>query len=352
MKFFVFLLLIFISTTVMSQYPVLVSPPDAMTNAPANIRFSWLPMRMATQYQVNISQTPLLDTDSVVATNASVTVYRIDSRYNTKTELFPPTSFLLNGTYYWHVRACNDTYSATVFPPNANWTEWSPTRSFTVQGKIPPTAIAPYNNAKMISATPRIQWSPVKDATSYQLYIYSDATLTTLVYQITTTNVYVDFSTPMYYVGATPVYTYSVTPITTTPTLGPLRLGQTYYWYVNVVNSNALNSIVYNFTTLGGAPVLKTPVNNAGVVSVQPTFLWTPVKGATQYRFILTTNADINFAAPLVTVTVNSATNYTLTAAQKLQIGRTYRWRVQALNSSTPVADLQSRSTTAVFKTY
>jgi hypothetical protein len=303
---------------------------------------------MATQYQVNISQTPFPANDNIVASTANVTVYRIDSRYNTKTDLFPQTQFLLNGTYYWHVRATNDTYDSAVFPPNANWTSWSPARSFTVHSGTP-VVIAPYNTAKMISTTPRIQWTPVRDTTFYQLLISTNADMSAPVYQITTSNTYVDFSTPMYYAGAGTIYTYQATPLTTTPTLGPLHLGQTYYWYVNVINSVGINSTIYSFTTYGGAPLIRAPVNNAGVTSVQPTFLWTPVKGASQYRFTL--SAD-NFATTLLTVTVNSATNYTLTAAQKLQIGRTYYWRVQALNSTTPITDTQSRSNIVSFKTY
>ncbi|MEI6520991.1 MAG: hypothetical protein WCO98_13270, partial [bacterium] len=361
MKFLATLLLILISTAVMAQYPVMVSPPDVMTNAPSYLRFSWLPMRMATQYQVNISQTPLLDTDAIVASTLTVTVYRIDSRYNTKTELFPSTPFLLNGTYYWHVRACNDTYDSTVFPPNANWTSWSPARSFTVHGGIP-VAIAPYDTAKMISATPRIQWTPVRDAKAYRLQISTNADMTTPSYQIETTNTYVDFSTPMYYLydGTSTIYTYQASPLTTVqlntlPQLGPLHLGQKYYWklyayiFINDISEftdQSANSSVYNFTTYGGAPLIKAPVNNASVTSVQPTFLWTPVKGASQYRFTL--SAD-NFATTLLTVTVNSATNYTLTASQKLLIGKTYYWRVQALNSTTPITDTQSRSNIVSF---
>jgi hypothetical protein len=364
MKFFTTLFLILISTAVMAQYPVMVSPPDLMTNAPSYLRFSWLPMRMATQYQVNISQTPFPANDNIVASTANVTVYRIDSRYNTKTDLFPQTQFLLNATYYWHVRACNDTYDSTVFPPDANWTAWSPARSFTVHGGTP-VAIAPYNNAKMISATPRIQWTPVRDAKAYRLQISTNADMTNPSYQIQTTNTYVDFSTPMYYLydNISNIYTNQATPITTIqlntlPKLGPLYLGQKYYWivyayiFINDINEftdQSANSSVYNFTTYGGAPLIRAPVNNAGVTSVQPTFLWTPVKGASQYRFTL--SAD-NFATTLLTVTVNSATNYTLTAAQKLQIGRTYYWRVQALNSTTPITDTQSRSNIVSFKTY
>ncbi len=360
MKFYTAIFLILISTAVMAQYPVMVSPPDTMTNAPTTTRFSWLPMRMATQYQINISQTPLLATDTEVnpANLNSISVHRIDSKYNTKTELFLSNlllngisaTFLLNGTYYWHIRATNDVYSAATFPPNANWTAWSPTRSFTVHAGTP-TVVAPYTTAKLISATPRFQWSPVRDASTYQLYISTNADMSNPVYQIITTNTYVDFSTPLYYAGTAPNFTYQATPLTTS-TMGPLRLGQTYYWYVNVTNSVALNSAVYSFTTFGGAPTTLAPRNNASITSVQPTFLWTSVKGASQYRFMLTTNADVNFATPLVTVTVNSVTNYTLTATQKLMIGRTYRWRVQALNSNTPITDTQSRSTVVIFNTY
>jgi hypothetical protein len=106
-----------------------------------------------------------------------------------------------------------------------------------------------------------------------------------------------------------------------------------YYWRVNAANSGGTGpwSPIRGFTTLPLAPntpSLVSPAQGAGSVPVSPTLVWSPVSGAVSYQVQLSTAS--NFSA-LVLDSAGLAD--TSLAISGLEQGRTYYWRVNAVNS-------------------
>jgi photosystem II stability/assembly factor-like uncharacterized protein len=128
--------------------------------------------------------------------------------------------------------------------------------------------------------------------------------------------------------------------------------GVPLYWRVRVFEQEPLRSNwsdKWHFSTqlaegqwnpfVGGVP--EAPYNGATGVALSPTFAWNAADWATGYEFELADNA--NFTSPIAkkTVTVTVWVSDT-----ELEYGKTYYWRVRAVNAST-----QSEWGTGVFTT-
>jgi hypothetical protein len=98
-----------------------------------------------------------------------------------------------------------------------------------------------------------------------------------------------------------------------------------YYWRVATIDGYGKlgnYSTAQTFTKQYPISTLVSPLNGSTAAST-PTFIWTPVNGAAQYRLDVSIYA--NFSTTLDSITTDN-TRYTPTGAYV--IGRTYYWRV------------------------
>ena len=107
-----------------------------------------------------------------------------------------------------------------------------------------------------------------------------------------------------------------------TPTKG--YADGTYYWHVYMIDGNGragFYSYTATFTKQYPITTLISPIN--GSVPETPTFIWTPVDGAAQYRFEVSQNPSFSPLFDSIT-TVN--TQYT--PPKTYAPNRVYYWRV------------------------
>lgn len=174
--------------------------------------------------------------------------------------------------------------------------------------------------------TPMFTWKPIAGANSYWVIIARDPTFTTLVdYGFTQIPAYVprrtyDDETTSYYWAILPAANADgtglpVVPETTLP-VDPLHAcGET----------SPLDPNVCDFQKRSAPPTLLSPTNGTQLAEIQPTFQWTPVEGALDYRIEVST--DPSFGS-LLTNVVTGSTGYVSTTTYPAQ--STLYWRVQA----------------------
>jgi Tol biopolymer transport system component len=263
--------------------PVLASPVNAATTISLPPQLVWNAVSRATSYDIQVATDNQFTTTSLVFTRTG----------NTSLNIYVP-SLLNNTRYYWRVKATSSTaqsaYSAV---------------SYFNTGAVSlaaPTLVSPVTNQQSVSITPKLTWTTVTNAISYQYQLYTTSDL-----------------------SGTPVSGVSNSTSATFITNALARTTK-YYWRVRGVGpSNALGnwSNTGVFTTLLGPPTLVTPADN-GSVNSPVTFTWAAYPLATQFILnISTTNAFTNVVR--YTSTINSLPNIILTAGN-------YYWRVQATN--------------------
>lgn len=203
---------------------------------------------------------------------------------------------LLDGTYYWRVRAINN----LGYPG-----PYSSPRRFNID-TIPPsqaTLNTPVNNAFVSSARPQLKWFAAAGASQYRVQIDNNS----------------NFSSPE--VDAFPVRSTSFTP--------PASLPQgLYYWRVRAVDA-AGNLAPWSAARSLNISIALRPAHGTFIVSAtnaaRPTFTWAGVPGAASYQLAIASTpsfgASTFYAIPLTT------TSHTLPAVHSLNYG-TYYWRV------------------------
>jgi hypothetical protein len=170
-----------------------------------------------------------------------------------------PTTKLSNGTYYWRV--------IPIDPGNREGTS-SPSRSFVLGFNQVPTLIEPANNS-FPTFTPTFIWTAVQGAQLYRLKYSTD---------------------PSFSVGVTTVDTRNTT---FTPT-NELPNDVNYYWRLRSHSGNSISDWSPTWTFRKQwyiKPVLLAPLNNYQYVRF-PIFSWTPVPGASHYKFEMDTGLD------------------------------------------------------------
>jgi len=136
------------------QIVLLNSPGDKHITAKPEINFNWQILYGSTAYRLQI------DTNNFTGDSAMY-----DQLIETSNMSY---TLPKEREYQWRVRAESDTSQS----------QWSATRSLIYDATSPaaPQPKAPANNAS-VSSPVTIQWDPVADAESYQLYVYkSDST--------------------------------------------------------------------------------------------------------------------------------------------------------------------------------
>ena len=207
-------------------------------------------------------------------------------------------------TYYWRVCATNSNDSDT--------SAWSAAWTFTTSDA--PILTSPsdgyvYPN----SVTPTLQCTAI---TRVGKYIYQWDTTAT-------------FNSPM---------CASTTKTSNSTSIGPLKLGTTYYWRMRATNYNDDSdtsswSTVWSFTTGGSIPTLASPSNGATAIRLRPTLDWNAVSSCDYYDYECDTTPQFN-SPELQSGAIAAGTSEV--RLNQLRYGTTYYWRVRIrLNSDT-----------------
>ncbi|MDX2175627.1 MAG: hypothetical protein SF028_04065 [Candidatus Sumerlaeia bacterium] len=175
--------------------------------------------------------------------------------------------------------------------------------------------ISPEPDAVGVAETPSFSWQPSPGASGYNLWLFGNL------------NGQPDFNNAF----VSPV----LTETNWTSTLGPLGVGQTYFWRVVATDGTAFrenNGGIRKFTTLNIPPFsLQSPANSVAGVATEPTLFWSAAQNATRYR------VDIEFldGADLPRFEVSAPATSANLATFGVQLnGETgYRWSVTAIGA-------------------
>lgn len=274
-----------------SNVPALVEPANGTvttgaTQPPVGMpNFVWEPVDGAERYNLQVSASA-----GFASLALDVTTYA--------TAHTPPNA-LADGEYYWRVRgsvgkdwgAFSDVYSFVK--------EWS------ADGQIVPQLLSPATGATRAAFAPEdFSWTPVAGAATYLLEISTDATFSTIFYKTTTLKPH---HTPANNL-ANNNYFWRVTPIDNKGNFG---------------RPSATSSFSFNWSV---APQLLTPADNIDT-PYTPTFTWTAVAGAKEYR--LEVDTDQSFPSPTVCKCYNTDFSW----EKNLANDQEYFWRVKAIDS-------------------
>ena len=209
------------------------------------------------------------------------------------------TALMYGTTYYWRVRAVNESANDT--------SDYSAVRNFTTCSG--PTLDYP-NDGMIYSSTvkPTLYWNAITGVGSYILEWDTVSS----------------FSSPMF---------GTFTTSSTNVTINALLYGTTYYWRVKATNSDDSDtssySAVRSFTTCS-APTLDYPNNDMiYTTTVRPTVSWNTITGVGSY--ILEWDTVSSFSSPMFSSFTTSSTSVNING---LLFGTTYYWRVKATNSN------------------
>ena len=226
-----------------------------------------------------------------------------------------PLNLSFGKAYYLRMRATNTNESDT--------SAWSAVRTFYTSDA--PVLNSPSNGyVYSSSVTPTLKCETIRNAGKY-------------IFQWDTTS---NFNSPL---------CRSTVQTSTSVTVGPLKLGTTYYWRVQATNYNDSDtsswSTVWSFTTGGSIPTLSSPSNGSTAVRLRPTLQWNSVSSCNYYDYECDTTPNFN-SSELQSGSVASGT--TSIRLNQLRYGTTYYWRVRIrLNSDTSSWSTVWRFTTA-----
>jgi hypothetical protein len=277
----------------------LFGPANGVTITTGDPIFTWDRVVGARDYRVKVSRDPSMSP-------------LFDYSYTDYTTFIPYTygtsglqNAYPNDTYYWQVDARN--HSGVVIAT-------SEARSFT---KAMIQAISNPANGATLTADPSFVWSRVVGARDYRVKVSRDPSMSPL-YDYT----YIDFINFVPYTSGTSGLqdTYS---------------NDTYYWQVDARNHSGVvlfSSATWSFTKAMTLPLIA-PANGAHVDG-EPTFEWTPVVGARDYRVKVSVNPTMTPLYDYVYTDYPIFTPYNGPGLRDTYAGNTYYWQVEARNHS------------------
>lgn len=318
--------------------PALVSPTDSVDTKVSDVVLDWEPVPGARTYDVQISDGPTFDPGSTTtATGVQGT-------------RFSPKTTLANDQFWWRVRAIDLNGQATTWAQ----TNFGFNRVYEHQSQ----AVYPLGSyaspAPLSTSRPYYEWTPVPQASDYELIVASDLNFSENVRSCRTSGT-----------------TY--TPRSTTDC--GFKSSGTTYWMVRPLdkpyNTSGLpgqfasvpQAIDWTEPTTAPEPFnpalevqgMKVAVTGGGAgcasalcdnVPTTPVFSWDPMPGATSYRVYIgqdnkfTTSVLATTSVPIGTnntmlslewkTSGNSSTNDKLSALPDSSAGQAYHWYVQA----------------------
>ncbi len=269
--------------------PLLAEPSPEATIGTLTPGFRWNAVTGATRYRFWVGEGRNATGDGLVSIVIDYTDPEILS------------GVLKPGTVYtWAVRAGNDN----------GWGPWSTDRMFVTSSSIvqpaAPTGLEPLNAATITSSAPMLFWTPMQGAQQY--YVWMGSTDDEVLYETSTTNSSV------------------LIPA------GILVSGTTYQWAVRVENSSRVSSLwsphtsfILSIPSGGGVTSQIAPAPKQLITTLNPTFSWQPVPGATRYDLWID---KVTSDTKVYEIAVDS-TSWTIPAGS-LQPGATYWWSVIA----------------------
>jgi hypothetical protein len=266
----------------------LISPANNSTGLQPTVTLDWQTASDASSYDVylgtNPAPLPLVSTVSGPP--------------------YPAAGIAYGQTHYWTIVARN-TYGTT------GTATWSFT-TCTLPGAF--NQLAPANGATGVLTTASLNWEPPSGAESYNVYFGANPASLPLVAKV-----------------AAPPYQ---------PT--SLAYGQTYYWYIEAVNScGSRATATWSFTTCTppAAFDLWYPSDGAANVKILPKLVWNAAPGAASYTLYLgTTNPSPLYKAGI------TSTQFSISG---FLAGAKYYWRVEAVNACGIVSSAAWSFTTA-----
>ena len=214
-----------------------------------------------------------------------------------------PLNLSFGKAYYLRMRATNTDESDT--------SAWSAVRTFITSDA--PVLNSPSNGyVYSSSVNPTLKCETIRNIGKY-------------IYQWDTTS---NFNSPL---------CRSTVQTSTSVTVGPLKLGTTYYWRMCATNYNDSDtsswSAVWSFTTGGSIPTLASPSNGSTAVRLRPTLDWNAVSSCDYYDYECDTTPQFN-SPELQSGAIAAGTSEI--RLNQLRYGTTYYWRVRIrLNSDT-----------------
>jgi len=176
----------------------------------------------------------------------------------------------------------------------------------------PPTPLSPPDNSNELVPPVTLTWTSIVDAQYYALQVSTNSNFSTLLVDVKnlTNNQY---------------------------TLTELSPKTKYYWRVAVIKNQQQSgwSTTFSFTTADqplATPLLLEPIDSAVSVSIQPTFVWNSVPGATKYH--LQASLDPSFDDFSLLLNLDDISNSSYTSTVKFYPKTQFYWRVRALNNT------------------
>ncbi len=240
----------------------------------------WNTVDKAHLYQVEIS----IDEDFIFNFENFTTA---DTTYQIQKNFEPYTK------YYYRGRSKN----------HAAISEWSDARTFVAKIGAP-FLKSPDSNSYGVPVYSELKWSKVEDADFYDVIVSK----------------YPDFRDTIFQKN-----NYTDTVITTSLLEGLTK----YYWKANAKNKFTTSywSVVWNFTTVLGPPLLLSPANNSIGNNINLNILWHKAIDASSYKLFLAEDPDftINFKEYDANDTTFSISN--------LEYDKLYWWKVASVNN-------------------
>ena len=266
--------------------PTLLAPTNASGNVSISPTLSWNSVNTAVSYHLNVS----------VMSNFSTTVYDLSGLTGTAQ---PLTGLTNSTTYYWEVGAKNA----------GGVSGWSGAWSFTTIIAAPgaPQLALPTNGATGEPVALNLSWNSVSTAVSYHLTVSAGT----------------DFTTTVFSQGGLTGTSQALS--------GLLANSTAYIWRVGAKDIGGVStwSSVWTFTTILSTPVLASPINASGNVSISPTLSWNSVNTAVSYHLNVSVVSD--FSTTVYDLSGLTGTAQPLTG---LANSTTYYWEVGAKDGS------------------
>jgi hypothetical protein len=318
--------------------PALVSPADSVDTKVSDVVLDWEPVPGARTYDVQISDGPTFDPGSTTtATGVQGT-------------RFSPRTTLASDQYWWRVRAIDLNGQATTWAQ----TNFGFNRVFEHQ----PVAVYPMGSysspAPLTTSRPYYQWTPVPQASDYELIVASDLNFTDNAQSCRTsgTTYTPRDASDCGFKASGPTY-WMVRPLDKPYDTKGLpgqfaSIPQAITWTKpttapETFNPSAEVQGMKVSVTGGGAGCASSLCDN---VPTTPVFSWDPMPGATKYFVYIgqdnkfTTSVLADTSVPIETdntmlslewkASGNSSTNDKLSTLPDSSAGQAYHWYVQA----------------------
>ncbi len=285
--------------------PMLSAPLNGSANQSVSLTLSWNSVSGATSYALQTSTSStfsiLNQIGDIASTSHSVSGLSIAT------------------TYYWQVGATNGTGAGP----------WSSVWSFTTANIAPvsPVLSWPSNGSTGLQGVVYLSWASGSGGGATASYGI----------QVSTASAFSSFIANQTGIAANNGLS-----------LSGLAANTIYYWHANATNSGgtSLWSATWTFATISSAPsapILSSPVNNAGKVSTSPYLYWNASSTASSYTVQISTTTDfVSFSQATITNIAFHEIN--------LSINTVFYWRVSATNAAgtSPWSSVWSFTTSSV----